>query len=80
LKKLNIDINDNNRQKETGKWLAQEIQLLKDNYSLNSPDIVAKLFPNRTKDAIILKANSLKLKSPNSGFYNSKIEKLLELI
>jgi hypothetical protein len=78
LKKLNIDINDNNRQKETGKWLAQEIQLLKDNYSLNSPDIVAKLFPNRTKDAIILKANSLKLKSPNSGFYNSKIEKLLD--
>lgn len=45
------------------KWTANEIDILKRNYSIKSMDEIEKLLPDRNKNSIVLKANSLGIQS-----------------
>lgn len=68
--KLNYNLRKN-------RWSKEELNILKKYYQIKKPIDLLKLIPNKSINGIKLKAAQLNLKSPNSSYFNSKIEKLL---
>jgi len=65
------------KRKEYDFWSTNEINCLKENYSISPMEEVEKLLPNRTKNAIILKANNLGILSfikLNENWKESELE------
>lgn len=57
--------NNENYKKPRQKWTTEEIKIIKDNYSIHGLDYIQTLLPNRTRSAIILRANKLGIPSFN---------------
>lgn len=70
MSKLKVSYNKSFNNKESlknkkQKWTEEEIEIIKDNYSIYDIEYVQSLLPNRSKNAIVLMANKLGVLSFN---------------
>lgn len=79
MSKLKVPYNKNYRDNESyknkkQKWTEEEIEVIKNNYSIYDIEYVQSLLPNRSKNAIVLMANKLGVLSFNKTDTNWTME------